>query len=44
MLCGTLAAIGGVRPAPAFRATLGDPETGATLTLAYAVDLLPIVA
>lgn len=43
MLCGTLAAIGGVRPAQGFRMALHDPVLGRTITHAYAVAPLPIV-
>lgn len=44
MLCGTLGAIGGVRPAARFRMRLGDPVTGQALTHEYAVDRLPVIA
>ncbi|WP_245243234.1 DUF2848 domain-containing protein [Pararhodobacter sp. SW119] len=44
MLCGTLAAIGGVRPARHFRMELTDPETGRHLSHSYAVEALPVVA
>jgi len=44
MLCGTLAALGGVRPAAQFRARLHDPVTGRSLSLAYRVEVLPVVA
>jgi hypothetical protein len=44
MLCGTLGAIGGVRPAPRFRMRLADPATGRALTHDYAVDRLPVIA
>ena len=43
MLCGTLPAIGGVRPAAAFRFELHDPATDRTLRHAYAVRTLPLV-
>ena len=43
MLCGTLPAIGGVRPAAAFRLELHDPRLGRTLRHAYAVRALPLV-
>jgi len=43
MLCGTLGAIGGVRPAHHYRMEMSDPVLGQTLTLSYAVDPLPIV-
>lgn len=44
MMCGTLAAIGGVRPARRFRAKLEDPETGRSLTLDYETEVLPVIA
>lgn len=44
MFCGTLAAIGGVRASPAFRAELRDPRDGRTITLAYEARALPVVA
>lgn len=44
MLCGTFAAIGGVRPAQSYRMEMSDPHTGKTIGLAYAVSTLPIVA
>lgn len=44
MLCGTLAAISGVRPAPRFRARLSDPVLGREITLEYAATVLPIVS
>lgn len=43
MLCGTLAAIGGVRPAERFRARLHDPMNGSTIALNYNTISLPIV-
>lgn len=43
MLCGTLVAIGGVRPASAFRVELLDPATGRRLRHAYAVRTLEVV-
>lgn len=43
MLCGTLAAVGGVRPAQGFRMELHDPVLGRTITHEYAVAPLPIV-
>lgn len=43
MLCGTLAAIGGVRPAQGFRMALHDPVLGRTISHEYAVAPLPIV-
>ena len=43
MLCGTLPAIGGVRPAHAFRCELHDPASGQTLQHEYAVRTLPLI-
>ncbi len=42
ILCGTLAAIGGIRPAERFEVELEDPVLGRTLRHAYAVDTLPV--
>ena len=44
MLCGTLAARGGVRPASGYRMRLEDPVTGHEITLSYRVDTLPVVS
>lgn len=44
MLCGTLAARGGVRPAGRYRMELRDPVRGRSLSLSYAVRALPVVA
>lgn len=44
MLCGTLAAIGGIRPARQFRMELADPKTGRCLAHSYAIEPLPIVS
>ncbi|SMX22850.1 DUF2848 domain-containing protein [Boseongicola aestuarii] len=44
MLCGTFAALGGVRAAEDFRATMTDPETGAEITLEYTARALPEVS
>lgn len=44
MLCGTLGARGGVRPAARYRMSLSDPKTGEAIHLDYAVRVLPIVA
>lgn len=44
MLCGTLPAIGGVRPADAYRMALTDPVLGRTIALEYAVATLPVVS
>jgi hypothetical protein len=43
MLCGTLAAIGGVRPAASYRMTLEDPVLERSIDLAYRVSVLPVV-
>lgn len=42
MFCGTLAAIGGIRPAVHFEFELHDPVLGRTLAHAYDIDVLPI--
>jgi hypothetical protein len=44
MLCGTLGAIGGIRPAPAFRMQLHDPVLGRSIDHAYQVAALPVVS
>jgi hypothetical protein len=44
MFCGTLGAIGGIRPASRFEMELEDPVLGRTLRHAYAVDVLPVVS
>ncbi|NNE89225.1 MAG: DUF2848 domain-containing protein [Silicimonas sp.] len=44
MLCGTLAAIDGVRPATQYRMSLTDPVLERSLSLDYAVTTLPIIA
>ena len=44
MLCGTLGAIGGVRPASEYRMKLEDAKRGRRIELTYAVRKLPIVA
>jgi len=44
LFCGTVPAIGGVRPTPWFRATLEDPVGERRLTLEYRVGVLPVVA
>ncbi len=43
MLCGTLSAIGGVRPATEYKMELVDPELNKTIQLAYTVNVLPII-
>lgn len=44
MLCGTLAAIGGVRPATEYQMALEDPAKGRKIALTYSVETLPIIA
>lgn len=44
MLCGTLGAIGGVRPATAYRMHMTDPVLGRGITFSYDVRPLPVVA
>ena len=44
MFCGTLAARGGIRPAPRFRYELEDPLLGRTIRGEYAVRPLPLIA
>lgn len=44
MLCGTLPAIGGVRPAGAWRMEMHDLEGGRRIDLAYKVRVLPVVS
>lgn len=44
MLCGTLPAIGGVRPAHDFRAELCDPVLGRSLMLEYRTQVLPVIS
>ena len=44
MLCGTVPAIGGIRPAPAFRMELHDPVLGRSIRHQYRVADLPVVA
>ena len=44
MFCGTLAAIGGIRPASRFEVELEDPVLGRTLRRAYDIDALPVVS
>jgi len=43
MFCGTLPAIGGIRPASRFTMELRDPVLGRTLRHAYAIDVLQVV-
>lgn len=44
MLCGTLGAIGSVRPSARFSMELADPQTGRAISADYAVRTLPVVA
>jgi hypothetical protein len=44
MFCGTLGAIGGIRPASRFEMELEDPVLERTLRHAYAIDVLPVVS
>ena len=44
MLCGTLPAIDGVRPAPEYRMRLKDPLNGKSICLSYSVNTLPVVS
>lgn len=44
ILCGTLGAIGGVRPAARFRATLGDPVRDREITFEYEARALPVIS
>lgn len=44
MSCGTVGAIGGIRPSTAFTMELFDPRSGRSLKHRYAVDVLPEVA
>lgn len=44
MLCGTLGAIGGVRPSAKFSMKLTDPQSGRSISADYAVRTLPVVA
>lgn len=44
MYCGTLAAIGGIRPATRFEMEIEDPVLGRTLKHAYDIRVLPVVS
>jgi hypothetical protein len=44
MSCGTVGAIGGIRPSTAFTMELFDPRRGRSIKHRYAVDVLPEVA
>lgn len=41
LFCGTLPALGGVRPAPAFRCRLSDPVLARRIELSYRIETLP---
>lgn len=43
MLCGTLGAIGGVRPASVYRMSLQDPVLNRSIEMNYQVSTLPII-
>ncbi len=44
MLCGTFAAIGGVRPSDRFRSEMFDPVTGRKIAFEYQSKALPVVS
>ena len=44
MFCGTLPAIGGIRPSTRFDMEIEDPVLGRTLSHAYAIETLPVVS
>lgn len=44
MLCGTLGAIGGVRPATEYRMEMEDPSLNRRITMEYSVRTLPVRA
>jgi len=44
MSCGTVGAIGGIRPSTSFAMELFDPRSGRSLRHAYQVDVLPEIA
>lgn len=44
MFCGTLGAIGGIRPAGRFEMELTDPVLGRRITHGYDVEVLPVVS
>ena len=43
MFCGTLGAIGGIRPAAQFKAMIEDPVLGRETSCEYDIDVLPVV-
>ena len=44
MFCGTLGAIGGIRPASRFEMELHDPKLGRSITAAYDIETLAVVS
>jgi Protein of unknown function (DUF2848) len=42
MFCGTLAALGGVRPSPHFAFELEDPVLGRKIDHEYSINSLPV--
>ena len=44
MICGTVGAIGGIRPAPSFAMELVDPVLGRSIAHSYRIEQLPEVA
>ena len=44
MMCGTIPAIGGIRPAERFEMELEDPVLGRTLRHGYRIEALPVVS
>ncbi len=44
MFCGTLGAIGGIRPATRFAMELHDPVLGRTIRHAYDIEVLPVIS
>ena len=44
LFCGTLPAMGGIRPADRFEMELFDPGTGRRIAHAYEVEALPVVS
>ncbi|WP_332686319.1 DUF2848 family protein, partial [Bosea sp. (in: a-proteobacteria)] len=44
MFCGTLGAIGGIRPASRFEMELHDRKLGRTIAHGYDVEVLPVVS
>ena len=44
MFCGTLPAIGGIRPSTRFDMEIEDPVLGRTLSHAYTIEALPVVS